>query len=603
MSYKNYKNNYSNYAKSSDLFKRAKQTRSTNQISQEKRERMIEWTTFYRRNIHRFIEHYFGIHLHPYQIIWIYAMSISDSYVAICSRAVGKSWLLGVYAMARAVLYPGSKVVVVSSTKEQAGIIIDDKIKELQDNYPNVAREIRNLTSNMNTKQVDLHNGSRIVIVAARDSSRGKRSTFTIYEEFRLIDKSVVDAVIRPFSYIRQAPYLKNPKYQHLVEESKEAFISSAWHKGEWWYEETKENIKNMLKGKNAGFIAIDYLAAIRHRIKTAKQIESEKSKMDEVTALMEYDNIPWGESADAYFKLKMFTNVRKIKRAFYPQRILTYNPRKNPYQIERKEGEIRLITCDIAQMAGQANDLSITGCIRLLPTHKGYFRELVYMESYSGVNSIRQALRIKQIFYDFGADHLVLDFLNSGVTLYDQLGIITKDEERGIEYDPWTVMQHPSIENSKYDELSERTTGLNALPIVYPISATSRLNAEIAVAMRDILQKKMFGLLVDESEAEDYMIRSSYKKEFLDQGDLSANSFFIAPYLQTSLFINECINLSLTLLSGNVRLVEPSGSRKDRYSSIAYGNYFATLLDQELIREPDQSDMLQQMMALTQTA
>ena len=91
MSHTNYKNNYSNYSKSSDLFKRAKQTRSTNQVSKEKRERMIEWTTFYRRNIHRFIEHYFGIQLHPYQIIWIYAMSISDSYVAICSRAVGKS--------------------------------------------------------------------------------------------------------------------------------------------------------------------------------------------------------------------------------------------------------------------------------------------------------------------------------------------------------------------------------------------------------------------------------------------------------------------------------------------------------------------------------
>jgi len=163
--------------------------------------------------------------------------------------------------------------------------------------------------------------------------------------------------------------------------------------------------------------------------------------------------------------------------------------------------------------------------------------------------------------------------------------------------------MQHPSIDSSKYEELSERTTGLNALPVVYPVSATSRLNAEIAVAMRDILQKKMFGLLVSESEAEDYMIRSSYKKEFLDQSDITANSFFIAPYLQTSLFINECINLSLTLISGNVKLVERPGSRKDRYSSIAYGNYFASLLDQELIRTPDESDVFEQMMALTQTA
>ena len=47
----------------------------------------------------------------------------------------------------------------------------------------------------MNKWQVDFHNGSVIRVVASRDISRGKRSTFTIYEEFRLIDKEVLDAV------------------------------------------------------------------------------------------------------------------------------------------------------------------------------------------------------------------------------------------------------------------------------------------------------------------------------------------------------------------------------------------------------------------------
>ena len=178
----------------------------------ERRDRIIRWITFYRRNVHRFVEHYFGIKLYAYQVPWLYAMSLADSYVAICSRAVGKTWLLAVLSCARAVLYPNSKVVVVASTKQQAGIIVEDKISELTSNHPNLAREIKNITTNMNKWQVDFYNGSRIVVVASRDSSRGKRSTFTIYEEFRLIDKEVVDSVIRQFSFVRQPPYLKHKK-------------------------------------------------------------------------------------------------------------------------------------------------------------------------------------------------------------------------------------------------------------------------------------------------------------------------------------------------------------------------------------------------------
>ena len=40
-------------------------------LEKEFEENIIDWCTFYRRNIHRFIEHYFGIKLHFYQKILI----------------------------------------------------------------------------------------------------------------------------------------------------------------------------------------------------------------------------------------------------------------------------------------------------------------------------------------------------------------------------------------------------------------------------------------------------------------------------------------------------------------------------------------------------
>jgi len=431
--YNNYQNKYKKNQKSKNQFKQPKKMTLRHEVEGKKKDNLITWITFYRKNVHRFVEHYFKIKLHPYQIIWMYSMGVKDSFVAIASRAVGKSWLIAVYSCARAILYPNSKIVVVASTKEQAGNIISEKVTELRDNYPNLAREIRNITTNANKYEVEFHNGSRMVVVASRDSSRGKRATLTIYEEFRLIDKEVLDAVIRPFSFVRQPPYIHKKEYAHLLEEPKEIFISSAYHKGLWWYEEAITTIRMMINGDNVGFLATDYLTAVKHNIKTPKQIAREREKMDEITFLEEYENIPWGEAKDAYFKLSMFERARKIKMAFYPQKDHEYKI-KNPNGLRRIEGEIRLVSVDIATRSGKRNDNTIISCIRLLPTQKGYERIVPYIESHNGENTVIQTLRIKQIYHDFNADYIVLDLAQNGIGIYDQLGTITQDDGRGIE-------------------------------------------------------------------------------------------------------------------------------------------------------------------------
>lgn len=569
-------------------FARPKQMVTSREIDEERRKRLIDWISFYRRNVHRFVEHYFQIELHPYQKIWIYLMGTRDSFVTIASRAAAKSWLVGVFACAIAVLYPNSSVVVVSSTKEQAGVIVEEKIKSLQENYPNLAREISNITTNMNKYQIDFHNGSVIKVVASRESARGKRSTFTIYEEFRLIDKSVLDSVIRPFAYIRPTPYLKNKEWENYGEEPKEVFISSAYYKSMWWYDETKKNIKDMLRGLNSGFIAFDLRVAIRHRIKTPAQLRREISKMNEIDALQEYYNIPYGESADSYFKFNQFFKLRNTEQAVYPQRDFDYNNKRNPFDIKRTSGEIRLLLCDLAQRAGKNNDLSINAFMRLLPTHKGYMRELLYLESFSGENSILQSLRIKRLYHDLDINTIVMDVASGGggLPIYDQLGQITKDSDRGLEYPAMTIMRHPSITDEEYDELSKRTLGIDAQPVIYPITGTAKLNSLMATGMKDTLKKKLFRFLVEEVKAEDYLIKTK-SGEFLLE-DTASKVFFMQPYVQTTLMINEAISLSMVLSGGNIKLVEPDTGRKDRIVTTMMGNYYTSFLDADLLRTSD---------------
>lgn len=580
---------YSNMVHRKDQFQRPKQMVKEKEMSEKRKNRLKSWITFYRLNVHRFVQHYLGIKLYPYQILWIWAMGIKDSFFTVASRSVAKSWLVAVYAVSRCVLYPNSSVVIVSSTMAQAAIIISEKIQSLYNDYPNVRREIQSITTGLNKNEVMFYNGSRIKVVASRESARGARATFIIVEESRLVDKQILDEVIRPFSYVRPTPYNKNQKYEHVpLEEAKEMHITSSHYTSGWWYKETLIAIKNMLLGKNVGFLAMDYLTSVYHRIKTPLQIEKDKEVMDELSFQLEYENIPIGEAGDAYFKLKPMQRIRTLKKAFYPARKEDY-AKKYSSVLPKTDNEIRILSIDMATRAGRSNDSTVICCIRLIPTSKGYERELLYLESYSGKSTIFQGLRVKQLWYDFEADYLVLDILNAGISLFDELGTLTKDDERGIEYPPMTIYPHKSLDDKLIEELYDRTTGTGALQIIYPIVATAKLNSAIAVDMRDKIQKKYISLLIDENQADDFLTKSM--KGYMNHDDSETKAFALSPYVQTSLLINECINLSMTLSAGNIKLEEPDGGRKDRYSSFSYGNFFASLLELDLLKERDGND------------
>lgn len=101
-----------------------------NDISKEWEENIIDWNTFFRRNIPLFIKMYFGIDLHFFQKIIIYLMAKFPLVVLICARAVSKSFMTALFACSQCVLYPGIKVVVCAFTKGQAGFWVGDTYKK-----------------------------------------------------------------------------------------------------------------------------------------------------------------------------------------------------------------------------------------------------------------------------------------------------------------------------------------------------------------------------------------------------------------------------------------------------------------------------------------
>ena len=85
---------------------------------------------------------------------------------------------------------------------------------------------------------------------------------------------------------------------------------------------------------------------------------------------------------------------------------------------------------------------------------------------------------------------------------------------------------------------------------------------------IKSFQDKKTIQLLKTQFEAEDY-IDDYDKLSPEEQADK------LLPYIQTSLMQDEITQLEYEVKDSYIKLFEAKGKRKDRYSSLAYGNYF----------------------------
>lgn len=588
---------------STDVRKRPRCIIKQREITDSRLKRIKDWNTMYRRNLPLFVKHYFQIKtLHNYQKIMLYEIGTKTEETICASRATAKSWTIGLASICIGTLYPKSEIIVVSLTKDQASVIIG-KIQDFYNEYPNIQREISKIVVNDNNRVVEFRNLSKIQVVALSDGARGKRATFIIREECNSIrKKSLLDSVISPMKYIRPAPFRNLPQYKHIIEEAKMVSISSAGLKQNWWYEYTLTQIwlrcfgdkSGLQKKEDIGFLTFDYITSLEHRIKTPKEIAADKKAFDYITFTTEYENIPYGISENAFFTYEAFDSCRTLKNAFYPKRPEEVAAKKQFKTMPRVAGEKRIVSADLATSAAKGSDNTAIILCRLIPTKtKGYERHIVYVEVHNGSGAPAQALRIRQLMTDFDADMLVMDMRNIGTPIFQIMTDVVKDEERGCEYPPITVAFHETIAN-KYDEYMSQTISQNAIPCIYPIHATAELNSMMSTSFRDKLKTGMIKMLVQPEEAEKMFYKEIgfkfYSDDIIEYG---GRPWLLSPYEQTNQLINEALSLAVYVVGGNFKLVEPKKSTKDRIISLIYLNYYATLLDNELLKGEDDTEIM----------
>lgn len=545
-------------------------------VYQEKSSKLLDgvayWGAFYRANPQRFVLEYLNIHLKCFQKILIYMMMASTNFMYIASRGSGKTWLTSLYCVVRCILYPGTKICIASSVKEQA----IECIQKIQEDFmklhdwgsANLRNEIEEISDSVNGAHCDFKNGSWIKVVVSKDSARHNRANIIIVDEFRMVPLDIINTVLRKFLTAERMPgYLKDPKYAHLKERNCEIYMSSAWYKSHWSYKKLQAYFINLLNPEKRYFMCgLPYQLAIKEGLLSREQVEDEMSEedFDEISWSMEMDALFYGESNSSFFKYDDINARRKIKKAFYPLEVYKNHNLKPP---ELMLNERRILSVDVALMSSKRNKNDNTAIFinsAVASEHGNYISNFVYGETHEGKTTNELGLIIMRTYYQYNCTDLVLDTNGVGMGIYDFLIMPQYDPDYGVTYEPLNCCNN--------DVMADRCKHKNADRAIWSIKANADFNSKCATAFRLGFQNGTINLLINEFEGEEYIhsIRGFGKMSAKEKAMLKM------PYAQTTMLVNETINLNVSIQGSNIKIEEKYGNLKDRYSSCSYSHYIA---------------------------
>ena len=493
----------------------------------------------------------------------------------------GKTYLTSMFCTIRCILYPGTKIIIASGTRSQA----EEVLKKVTDDFcklhdwgsSNLRNEINwNETKiGLNDSRITFKNGSFMAVVTANDNARSKRANIIVVDEARMVDLDVINTVLRRFLTAPRTPgYLNKPEYAHLMERNKEIYMSSAWMKSHWFWDKTKTYFVNMLDDTKKYFVcSLPYQVSIKENLLDRNQILDELTEKDFSPIKFETEmcSLFYGSSDNAFFEYEVISKCRKIKSIFYP---LELYQRKDIPIPKLAQNEVRILSVDVALMTSRKNNndassLIITSNIPINETQ--YSCNAVYMQNYEGLTTDELGIIVMRTFYKYKCTELVVDTNGVGISISD---FIAKDQ-----YDPLTGETYKGFKCCNDDTMAERCKIKDPNTHFWSVKATAQFNNEICILLRNGFQNNKISLPVQEFEADEYIkdkVKGWHKLSPKEQ------AMYKIPYIQTSLMVNELINLDHEIKNGNIKIIEKSGMRKDRYSSLAYNFWVLTEIERK---------------------
>ena len=556
------------------------QLKTQTEIEKDKQQKIMEtvaWRAgYYRNNPHRYVIDVMGLSLKWFQQILLWCMMHYNFVMYLAARGQGKTYLTALFCCVRCILFPGTKIVVSSGTLKQA----NEVLLKIQDDFMKQSSILRSEIEKCNIGQNDasiyFKNGSWIKTRTSSENSRSARANCIVVDEFRMVDETVINTVLRKFlTSPRQPKYLQKPEYAHMQERNKEIYMSSAYFKSSWAYRKAQSYTLNFFDDTKKYFICgLPYQVSVREGLLSRSQLEDEMSEADynELVQQMEMECLWFGDTDGSLFKFDELTARRRLRKAFPP---LSFCNDKITIPKLTSTGK-RILSIDVALMQStkkKKNDASaifINDLIQVNDT--AYQSNFVYGETFEGLKTDELGMIVMKYFYEYQCTDLVLDTNGIGLGVYD---FITKDQicqENGKRYQAMTCI------NDK--DMAERCKVRDANKVVWSVKANANFNNEICVLLRNGIQNGKINFLIPEQDA-DSSLKETYKGYFkmspTEQAKLKMS------YIQTTFAVYELIKLDHEVKNGNIKVKEVEGMRKDRYSSIAYSYWCACQLELKL--------------------
>lgn len=477
-------------------------------------------------------------------------------------------------------------IVISSGTIKQANEVLL-KIENIFMKQSSILRqEILISKIGLNDAIVVFRNNSIITTRVSNDNARSARANILIIDEARLVDKNTLNTVLRKFLTSPRHPhYLDKPEYAHLQERNKEIYMSSAYFKSSELYEKAKTYTVNFFDDTKKYFICgIPYQVSIKEGLLMRSQVEDERSEADynEILDQMEMECLWFGDTDGGLFKFNDLNQIRRLKKSLYPLKFYNESIPVPKVSFQNK----RILSVDIALMAStkskknDATAIYINDALRA--TDVTYQANFVFGETFEGKTTDEIGLIVMRYFYEYHCTDLVLDTAGSGLGVYD---FIIKDQ-----YDPETGKVYKALTAKNNQEMAERCKVKDANKVVWCIKATAAFNNEIAILLRNGIKNGRINFLVQEIGIDDIIAKDykPYKRLLPKQQDEMKIS-----YAETTMAVYELIKLKHFVKNGQITVVEPSGFRKDRYSSIAYNFWCMRQLELELKPKNNNVDSL----------
>ena len=547
-----------------------------------------------------------GIKLRPFQKIMLYLMGISQVFFAICSRGLSKSFMAGLGAIIKMNLYPYSEVVITSSTVAQANKLADKKIRDelIKKLSPYLLymyeHEYLVITKpDDGTKIENKLNGSTLVVLPCTESSRGERATLLVFEEVRLLKKSILDSVFEKMPHPRQAKFLENPLYgenKRWIEECQRVYITSARYKFEWFWRAFKNTLTQHFLDKRVTYniFAGDIFMAIENRLKT--WADYRKGKQDsEVDWRAEDLNEMIGESEDAFFNYQQFKEAQVLTKAFKPYKPLDIIMGTDLGNAPKGENEVRVIAADFAFTETKgANESDYTQFVCMSGHWKKdrFERHIDYMETWSANDDDGAVQRLKELYFDYDADYVIPDVRNGGENIIIQFSKPLPNEERGSDwitrgFGMADMPQYHVAPKDKIDYYRQRAIDKDYIHCIIPFVGTAANNTAYWRGMKRALDRKMFKMLLSMQDKQtafedDGSYFNTTSEQLADE---------LAPYGQGDMLIKEAVELTKEIRNDNIKLVEPRSGHKDRIVTAAMANMIIDLIEVEWNKQSQQDD------------